>query len=96
MSSQEKYNNFGDVVKFRITNLLKKGYDEYYIRDTFGLSLKFTRNVLWPKIQKVKIVYFGSKQESYYQNEMNYGKLKVDYCFDNLNNNEIEIYNKHK
>mgnify|MGYP003138841579 FL=1 len=91
MSSQEKYNNFGDVVKFRITNLLKKGYDEYYIRDTFGLSLKFTRNVLWPKIQKVKIVYFGSKQESYYENEMDYIN-KPTYNYNNLNDLEKYIY----
>tara|TARA_R100001460_G_C3555520_1_gene175458 strand:+ start:2395 stop:2685 length:291 start_codon:yes stop_codon:yes gene_type:complete len=96
MSSQEKYNNFGDVVKFRITNLLKKGYDEYYIRDTFGLSLKFTRNVLWPKIQKVKIVYFGSKQESYYENEMDYGKLELNYSFSELNNNKIQAYNNYE
>ena len=96
MTSIEIYNNFTNAQKIRICNLLRKGKDEYYLKEKYGISLHFTRKILWPQINRVINVYFGSKQESYYQNEMDYGKLKFNYSFNKLNDDEIEAYNNYE
>ena len=41
-------------------------------------------------------ICFSSKKIPYYDDEMNYGKLQLNYSFDELNNNEIEAYNNYQ
>jgi len=91
MTSIEIYNNFTSAEKIRICNLLRKGKDEYYLKEKYGISLHFTRKILWPQINRVINVYFGSKQESYYQNEMDYIN-KPNYNYNSLNEIEKYIY----
>tara|TARA_B100000963_G_C22559838_1_gene640803 strand:- start:602 stop:886 length:285 start_codon:yes stop_codon:yes gene_type:complete len=91
MTSIEIYNNFTSAEKIRICNLLRKGKDEYYLKEKYGISLHFTRKILWPQINRVINVYFGSKQESYYQNEMDYIN-KPTYNYNTLNEIEKYIY----
>ena len=91
MTSIEIYNNFTSADKIRICNLLRKGKDEYYLKEKYGISLHFTRKILWPQINRVINVYFGSKQEAYYQNEMDYIN-KPNYNYNTLNEIEKYIY----
>ena len=93
MTSIEIYNNFTSAEKIRICNLLRKGKDEYYLKEKYGISLHFTRKILWPQINRVINVYFGSKQESYYQNEMDYIN-KPNYNYNSLNEIEKYIYER--
>jgi hypothetical protein len=96
MTSQYKYDNLlGDREKNLISILLNKGKTLEYISNRFGLSKKFIRtNLCNPHM--VYSICFSSKKIPYYDDEMNYGKLQLNYSFDELNNNEIEAYNNYQ
>jgi hypothetical protein len=96
MTSQYKYDNIlGDKEKNLISILLNKGKSIEYLSNRFGISKKFIRTNLCNP-DRVYSICLGSKKTTYYNNEMQYGKLELNYSFDELNNNEIEAYNNYE
>ena len=96
MTSKEKYNELlGDKEKNLISILLAKGVSIDHISNRFGLSKTFITNSLCHK-NRIYSICLDSKKTAYYDDEMQYGKLELNYSFDELNNNEIEAYNNYE
>lgn len=101
MTSKEKYETLGDKDKKLISVLLAKGKTQQYIAERFGLSKKFVRCHLYNEFGIKFInynsipIFFGTKKESYYENEMDYGTLNLSYHFKDLNEFEIIAYNNY-
>ena len=96
MTSQYKYDNIlGDKEKNLISILLNKGRTIEYLSNRFGISKKFIRTNLCNP-DRTHSICLGSKKTAYYNDEMKYGKLELNYSFDDLNDNEIEAYNNYE
>lgn len=75
-----------ELIPFLISN----GKTEQYICDRFGLSKKFVVNYFKDlfMLQKTNL---GAKLDSYYINEMDYGKIP-SYKWEDLSESEIKFY----
>lgn len=96
MTSKEKYDSLNSDDKRLITVLYTKGKSINYISERFGLSHRFLTYHLFYKFNYTIPILFGTKEQPYYKNEMNYGALELSYNFEDLNANEIEAYNNYK
>tara|TARA_Y100000385_G_scaffold210080_1_gene217930 strand:- start:10 stop:324 length:315 start_codon:yes stop_codon:yes gene_type:complete len=96
MKAQYRYDHMlGDKEKNLISILLNKGKTIEYISNRFGLSKKFIRTNLCNP-DRVHSICLGSKKIAYNDDEMQYGKLELNYSFNELNDNEIEAYNNYE
>ena len=100
MTSKEKYDFMEVRLKKLISILLAKGKTEKYISERFGLSRQFVRYHYNTSVIKFinynsTSIFFGTKKESYYENEMDYGTINFSYNFEDLNEFEIIAYNNY-
>lgn len=82
--ANKKYRNLSLI---NIETLFEKIYKD------FNISPHFTRNYIWPDILKTEPIKLGHKNCAYYDDEMLYGKLNLNYNIDDFSISELLAYN---
>ena len=88
MNSELKYFHMEDRYKILIPILIMKGKSLKYISKRFGLTQRFLKHQFFQYYRKVSEVTLKSKEEPYYNDEMMYGKIYINYNWNELDNNE--------
>lgn len=83
----------GDKERSLISIFLRNGKSFEYIYKEFNISPAYIRNNIWPDILKTKPIKLGHKNCAYYDDEMLYGKLNLNYNIDDFSISELLAYN---
>ena len=90
---KDRYDNvLTDEDKIRIHLMMLKGIPVGVISDEYFLTRQFIISKHQLLVDKTIGISVNGKTSAYYENEMNYGKLDLEYNFELLSENEIKFY----
>ena len=66
------------------------------ITKRYGLTKQFLRCKHQDLIENTTPITFNGKMDMYHEDEMDYGKLNLEYNFESLSKNEIKFYENNR